>query len=220
MIPLCRRSTQAHWQEINDKHTLLFGAANWEATSSAASTGLLPIQGNFETISAERNVDFSYLEYYLGWRYNILTKPQKYRFYTTASLHHVYDVDYQEEFTMVFTTGPARTFRKSIVQQSQATGLPLIAGSVGTELFLNEWFSLTLEAGYRIGLKKLELGDNVVRSDVLATDNLRVTGLPMLPGPDGRMTYKTEPGQERADYKKLELNFDGWDALLKATMYF
>ncbi len=205
---------------LNDKHTVLLGFANWEATSSSSSVGLLPVQGNFETINAERKVDFAYLEYFLGWRYNFFTKPKKYRFYTTASLHHIYDVDYREQFTMIFTTGPARTFRKSIIQQSQATGMSLIAGSAGAELFFTDWFSLTLEAGYRIGLKQLELTDNVVRSDVLPTDNLRMTGLPMLPGPDGSMAYKTEPGQAREDYKKLELDFNGWDATVKATIYF
>jgi hypothetical protein len=138
----------------------------------------------------------------------------------STSLHQIYDVDYREEFTMVFTTGPARTFRKSILQLAQATGLSLIQGSAGAELFLNEWFSLTLEGGYCFGLKKLELTDVVARSDVLATDNLRVTGLPLLRGPDGRAVYKTEPGQTRQDYQKLELDFDGWKALMKATLYF
>jgi len=206
------------WQ-LNGRHTVLAGASTWEATTTAASTGLLPVQGNFESISAQRRVDFSYLEYYLGWRYNIYTKPKKYRFYVSTSLHHIYDIDYREDFTMVFTTGPARTFRKSIIQVAQATGLSLIQGSGGAEIFLTDWFSLTVEGGYGFGLKKLELSDNVIRSDVLATDNLRVQ-LPMLPGVDGRMTYKTEPGQAREDYKKLELDFDGWKALMKATIYF
>jgi len=103
------------WQ-LNDRHMVLLGAATWEATSSAASTGLLPVQGNFESIAAERRADLSYLEYYLGWRYHLFAVPQKYRFYLSASLHHLYDIDFREDFTMVFKTGPARTFRKSIIQ--------------------------------------------------------------------------------------------------------
>ena len=72
------------------------------------------------------------------------------------------------------------------------------------------------EAGYALGFKSLRLGDGSLVTDFRDTDNLFLE-LPLIQNTAGNMQYKTEDGLQ---YKDLRLNFEGWKALLKATIYF
>lgn len=201
---------------FNDKHTLILGAGTWEATSSVHSTNQLPVQGVLQGVSATRKADLSYVEYYLGWRYNLITRPGRYRIYTTANLHQLYDIDYREDFSGVFLTGDLRTFRKTTVIIGQSTGLILLEGMAGGEWFINDWFSLGIEGGYGFGLNRIEFTNNSAQTDFLDTDNISLS-YPTSVGADGRMDYRAQAG---GSYKDLKLNFNGWKTLLKATVYF
>jgi hypothetical protein len=210
---------ELNWR-INERHTLLIGGATWQATSTASSRGLFPVQGSFESISAVRKASLSYNEYYLGWRYNLAPRRGKYRFYFSASLHQIYDMDYREDFTTVFLSGPPRTFRKTIVIQAQSTGLTLLQGMAGGEWFFTDWLSLGLEGGYSLPFNKAELaglGTTPIRSDFLATDNVQVQPPMLLDLQSRRLMYKSEPG---GAYERLRLSFDGWKTLMKVTLYF
>lgn len=206
---------------MNDRHSLLFGASTWQATSTASSRGLFPVQGDFESITAQRKASLSYNEYYFGWRYNFeRALDRKYRFYFSATLHQYYDIDYREDFTAIFLSGPPRTFRKSIVIQAQATGLPLLQGMGGAEWFVTDWLSLGLEGGLGLGLRKVELqplGTIPIRSDFLATDNVQVQPPVRQNLQERNMEYKSEAG---GDYQTMKLNFNGWKALFKVTLYY
>jgi hypothetical protein len=207
---------ELQWK-INDRHALLIGIGAWETTSTVSGTLEIPIQGALEAGSATRKADLSYVEYYLGWRFNLWTKPGKHRLYTTINLHQLFDVEYQEDFTVVFLSGDVRTFRKTNILLNQATGLMLLEGMIGYEWFVSDWISLGLEGGYGIGLlEKLELTNTTVKSDFLATDNI-VIQQPIIRGQDGRADYRPSPG---AEYQDLELDFSGWKALIKTTLYF
>lgn len=201
---------------LNDKHAFIMGAATWEATSYVSTTGSMPVQGEIVGISTERKGDMSYTEYYFGWRYSLLNKPKKYGFFATASLHQVYDLNYQESFSMVYVSGPAVTFRKSIVTTAHGTGLPLIQGTAGGEWFLADWLSIGLEGGYEFGLKRFNLENGVTNTDILDTDNL-VLKAPVVPDANGRITYKSKAG---GAYQDLKLDFDGWKVMIKATLYY
>jgi hypothetical protein len=207
-------------RQINERHFLLMGAATWEASSTAVSTGLFPIQGDFESVNATRKAKLSYNEFYLGWRYNFLSRPSAYRFYFAASLHHLYDIDYSEEFTGVFLCGDIRSFRKSLIIRAQATGLPLLEGKAGGEWFVTDWLSLGIEGGYDIGLKEIELvavGRSPITSDFLATDNVQVFPPMRMDLTTRRMIHKSVAG---GDYETTRLDFSGWKLLMKATLYF
>ena len=207
-------------RQINQRHYLLMGAATWQATSTAASTGLFPIQGAFELVNAKRKVNLSFNEFYLGWRYNVLSRPSAFRFYIAASLHHLYDIDYREDFTGVFLSGDIRQFRKSLIIRAQTTGLPLLEGSAGGEVFLTDWLSLGLEGSYDLGLKDIELegvGRVPVTTDFLATDNVQVRPPMVMNLQTRRMTHKSVAG---GDYEVTRLNFNGWRLLMKATIHF
>jgi hypothetical protein len=117
---------------------------------------------------------------------------------------------------VLFLSGPPRSFRKSMVVQSRATGLLLLQGGGGGEWFINDWFSLGMEAGYAFGLKSLRLGDGDLVTDFQNTDNLALQ-LPLIQNSAGVMQYKTEAGGE---YRDFRLDFEGWKALIKATIYY
>ncbi len=201
---------------INEKHALLIGGGSWEATTFATAQGLFPVQGAFESAVSQRKGDMSYNEFYLGWRYNAVRKPKKYNLYLRMSAHEVFDIDYREDFSLLFLSGPPRSFRKSVVVQAQATGLLLLQGAGGAEWFINDWLSLGAEAGYTLGMKEMTLGDGRLNTDFRDTDNLFLQ-VPIVPGVNGSMQYKLESGEE---YRELRLSFDGWKALFKVTVYY
>jgi hypothetical protein len=201
---------------VNDKHALLIGGGNWEATSSANVRGIFPVQGAFESVAAQRKANVSFTEFYLGWRYNFVHKPKKHDFYFNVSVHDIFDVRYRENLSLLFLTGPPQGFRKSSIIESRATGLMLLQGTGGGEWFITDWFSLDVEAGYAFGLKALRLGNGDLTTDFRSTDNLFLE-LPIIQNSAGSMQYKEESG---GGYRELRLNFEGWKALLKATIYY
>jgi hypothetical protein len=201
---------------LSDRNSLLIGGASWEATSAATSQGTFPIQGASESVVAQRKGDISFTEFYLGWRHNVIHKPQKHDFYFTLSVHDVFDVNYREDFSVLFVSGPPSSFRKSVVIQSKATGLLLLQGTGGGEWFINDWLSLGAEAGYAFGLKALRLGNGSLVTDFQDTDNLFLE-LPMIQNSAGQMQYKDE---NSGQYRDFRLSFEGWKALLKATIYY
>lgn len=201
---------------INDKHDLLIGGGDWQSISSTSNPGVFPVQGAFESVIAQRKGNISFTEFHLGWRYNVVRKPNDHDFYLTFSIHDVFDVRYREDFSLLFLSGPPRSFRKSSIIESRATGLLLLQGTGGGEWFINDWFSISAEAGYVFGLKPLKLGNGNLNTDFRSTDNLFLE-LPIIQNASGTMQYKTENG---AGYRDLKLSFEGWKALIKATIYY
>lgn len=207
---------ELQWR-INEKYSLLIGGATWEASSSTTVPGIFPIQGAFESVIARRKGDIAFNEFYLGWRYNAVHKPKNHDFYFTLTLHDIFDVNYREDFSLLFISGPPQSFRRSLVVESSATGLLLLQGGGGGEWFINDWSSLGIEVGYGFGFKPLRLGNGKLTTDFTDNDNLFLE-IPIIQNPStGNMQYKAESGGK---YRDLRLDFDGWKALLKATIYF
>jgi hypothetical protein len=200
---------------FNDKNTLLFGVGNWNATSSANGILQIPIQGALETANLTRKSNISYIEYFLGWRHELFERPKKFRFYVSGTLHQVFDIEYREDLTAVFLSGDVRTFRKTAITAGNGTGLILLEGMGGAEWFLTERISLGLEGGYDLGLQKIELRNGTLDQDYLDTDNISLS-VPFGLTPTGRVQYR----QPNGDAKILHLDFSGWRALIKGTVYF
>jgi hypothetical protein len=202
--------------KINDKHSFIFGAATWEASSSTSTLGTMPIQGAFAGISAVREGDMRYTEYYLGWRYNLFEKPKKYVFYVTGTLHDVYDINYKESLTMVYTSGPAVTFRKTMVTEGHGTSLPLIQSTLGGEWFIADWLSVGIEGGYEYGLREITLQHGKTSSDVLDTDDV-ILNAPVRVDTNGQINCQcTASGASTP----MKLDFNGWKVMLKASLYY
>lgn len=201
---------------LNERHAVLIGAGTWESTSYATAAGNFPVQGNFEAAQSYRKGQLSYNEFYLGWRYNFVRKPDKLNLYLRLSAHEIFDLDYREDFSLLFLSGPPKSFRRSLVVLAQATGLLALQGGGGGEWFVNDWLSLSLEGGYVMGVKKQSLGDALIKTDFLDTDNLDLD-VPIAPNPrTGEVEYLLESGERRP----LHLDFGGWKALLKFTIYY
>ena len=103
-----------------------------------------------------------------------------------------------------------------MVIDASATGLLFLQGGGGGEWYINDWFSLSVEAGYGLGFKPLRLGNGHLTTDFTDNDNLFLE-VPLVQGPSQNMQYKMESGGQ---YRDLRLNFDGWKAMFKASIYF
>lgn len=200
---------------FSDRHEMLIGLGTWGSTSYATAAGPFPVQGAFESALSYRKGTFSYNEFYFGYRYNALRKPKKYNLYLSLGAHEVFDINYREDFSLLFLSGPPKSFRRSVVVLSKATGLLLLQGSGGGEWFLRDWLTLGVEAGYTIGTKDILLGNGRISTDFLDTDNLSLQ-VPIVPDARGNMTYRDQSG----NLHPLRLSFDGWKALLKVTIYY
>lgn len=200
----------------NDRNVLLFGLGTWQSQSSISGIAIMPVQGALENISAQRKASLSFTEFYLGWRHELRSKPGKYRLYVASTLHQMYDVDYREDFTAVFLSGDARTFRKTSVTLAETTGAVLLQGTAGGEWFISDRLSIGIEGSFGFGLRQMDLSRAQLITDFLFTDNV-IIRYPGQPGEDGLMDFKTEAGGE---YRDLKLDFSGWKAAIKATIYF
>lgn len=204
-----------NWR-LNDRHEMLIGAGTWESTSFATNADAFPVQGAFESALSYRKGNLSYNEFYFGYRYNAVRKPKKYNLYLRLSAHEVFDIDYREDFSLLFLSGPPKSFRRSVVVLSQATGLLMLQGGGGGEWFIKDWLSLGVEGAYTMGVKEMLLGDGRISTDFLDTDNLLLQ-VPIVPDTrTGKMSYRKESGEIRP----LRLSFDGWKALIKVTIYY
>ncbi len=205
---------------LGEKFVFLIGMSSWEATSRALARGEFFIQGSPADVVSERSARMSYNEYFFGLRYNLISGSDKYKLYYRATLNEVFDVDLREDIVFLFLTGDAAGVKKSMILQSQATGLLMFQPGFGGEYFLTDWFSIAVEASYVLGLKNVNLRDGRSDSDFLPTDNLSIW-LPQRISPTtGDLEYISNPPEDASDYNELTLNFDGWKALVKLSVYF
>jgi hypothetical protein len=202
---------------VDDKNGFFMGVSDWQATSFTSSVGTMPIQGVVSQVAAQRKANLSFREYHLGWRHTVYDKPKKYNLYATGSLHQVYDVDYQESFSMVFLSGPPQSFRKSIVVSGHGTGGFLLQGGLGGEWHITDSIAVGVEGDYALDLKKVLLLNGKASNDILDTDNLTMNKTPIVVDSNNALTYKSEAG---GTYKDLALDFGGWKVMLKATLYY
>ena len=205
---------------LSDKFVFLVGMSSWEASSRALAKGDFFIQGQPADVVSERSARMSYNEYFFGLRYNVISKSEKFKMYYRATINEMFDIDFREDIVFLFLTGDASGVKKSMILQSQATGLLLFQPGFGGEYFLRDWLSVSLEASYVIGLKKIALRDGSSDSDFLPTDNLSIW-LPQRISPEtGNLEYISNPPKDAEDYNEMHLNFDGWKALVKMSIYF
>lgn len=202
---------------MSDKYWFLMGGGTWEGSSEGAASGILPIQGVLSRATNVRRGKLSYNEFFMGWRYNAIRRPEKRNLYYRISLHEIFDIDYREDWAFLFQDGPVQSFRKNMVIQSQGTGVLLLQVGVGAEFFLRQWLSVGLESGYAFGIRKFTLRDSSLRTDFLPTDNLFVD-VPIRPNPATQnIEYNAEDG---SGYKDMKLSFNGWKALFRVNIYY
>jgi len=211
--------------KLDEKNALLIGGSTWEGSSESTANGRLPIQGFDANVTNNRRATLSYNEFLLGWKHNVIRRPDKYNLYFRLSLHEIFDVGYREDWVFLYLDGPAATFKKILVIESKATGILMLQPGVGGEVFLKKWLSLGFETSYSYGLRKFTFRNNNINRDFLATDGIFMK-TSIRPNPpesgisdpeDGNLEYQAEDG---SSYRKLRLTFDGWKALFKINIYY
>ncbi len=216
--------------KLDKKNALLIGGGTWQGASESTVNGRFPLQlsyenGNFPQVTNDRRATISYNEFFLGWKHNAISVPDKYNLYFRLSLHEIFDIGYREDWVFLYLDGPAATFKKIVVIDSRSTGALMLQPGIGGEVFLKKWLSLGFEANYSYGLRKFTFRNNNLDSDFLPTDGVAMFS-PIRPNPsvinvsdpeDGNLEYQAQDG---SGYKKLRLSFDGWKALFKINIYY
>jgi len=207
------------WHQ-NEKYDFIVGGSTWETTSRALTKGGLFLQGQPANVYNERTAKLSYNEYYFGLRYNLIRSPKKFKGYYRLTLNEVFDIDYREDLVFLFTSGDAAGVKKSIILQSQATGLLMLQPGFGMEYAFNDMVSMGVEASYLFGFRQIALRDGKSNVDFLSTDNLSLW-LPQRVDPDtGNLQYLSEQPVSDQDYNAIRLDFDGWKMLFKLNINF
>ena len=215
---------QVQWQP-NPRHALVLGLATSETTTSTRFNGELPVQQQMAVFEGERRGKLSYTEYTVGWRFNIVDKGAL-RLYSRLTAHEMFDIDYREDFVFNFQGGELDGVRRIMVLQAQTAALFTAGATLGGEWRFNDWFSLALEGGYLLGASHPTMKDATIRTDVTATDRLNFEGQPFGALPDGTLGYlpagttRDEYRNGRADYQRLNLSFDGWQALIRFAIHY
>jgi len=205
---------------LSDEYIFLFGGGTWEASSRAITKGGFYAQGEPATVTNERVAKISYNEFYFGLRKNIGGKGTRYKAYYRLTLNEIFDVDYREDLVFLFTSGKADGVKKTIIMQSQASGLLAFQPGFGFEYQPRRWMSFAVDASYLIGFKRVTLKDGKSDSNFLPTDNL-VLWLPQrVDAGSQEIGYLGQDPQEITEYTTMRLNFDGWKLLFKMNLYF
>lgn len=217
----------------NDRHAFVFGIGSMESVTTTSTLGNIPVQQYFVSneVESDRRGKLSYNEFMLGWRYTFFKRNQ-FRLYSKLTIHEVFDIDYREEWTFLFTASPIDDLigvRRNMVAEAQTAALFMGQIGVGGEWFVTDWFSFGLEGGYMIGETEFRLQNVELRDDFTAGDAINRTGMPYRVMPDGTLGF-LNPGATVDDlesaatrdnfYTPIRLGFDGWRVGVRVSLYF
>lgn len=205
--------------KLDDRNAFVMGTSVWEGVSTSVVTSEVPFQGVLSEVVLERSGNISAMQFYLGWKRNFIQRPGKYNFYTKLTLHEIFDVDYKEDLVFGFQTGPAETFKRLVVMETQATGILMFQLGAGLEYFLRNWLSFSVDAAYAIGANEFDLGNGNITSDFQGDDNLA----PILPTQllNGKLRYLSDLNANGVGvYEEMKLKFDGWRLLFHFNIYY
>ncbi len=205
---------------LNDRYDFIIGGSTWEAYVRSLAEGGFFLQGQFSEVVSERTAKISYNEFYFGFKYNLIRSPKKYKAYYRLTLNEIFDIDYREDLIFLFTSGDAAGVKKSMILESQATGLMMLQPGFGMDYFVRDWLSFGFDASYMLGFKRVNLGNANHKVDFLSTDNVNIWLPQRLDPVTGNLQYLSQEPVDQDDYTTIKLSFDGWKALLKMNIYF
>jgi len=223
-----RTAFEIQWR-LTKRDWLLLGLAEWDTAATAYTTGTLPVQRVESRITARRHANLNYNAYYLGWRRDLWSR-KRLRLYGRLALHELFDVDYKEVDTYSFpATAAGDAFNRNVVIEAQTAAVLLLEVGGGAEWRLLPWLSLSVEGGFLQPERPAKLHSARLLNDFLGRDDVDLKGLPVAVLPDrfvGYLPAETDT-QALADaestqgfYRRLELDFGGWQLLARLTFYF
>ncbi len=212
------------------KHIFLMGLSTWEGFTQNTVPAQVPLQGELRDTDYDRRGKMSYNEFYLGWKYNFFSRPNRYRFYTRATLNELFDIDFREEHVFSINGGDLDGVKRIIVVKGQTTGTLMMQLGFGGEYFLKKNISVGLEAGYLFSYRPFQLVNTSSDDDLQLGDDVTFH-LPIQPAsrdsPLGNIPADTDPSQDWTDPlvpfptpRDMDLRFDGWKAAFRITVYY
>ncbi len=201
--------------------TLHIGFNPWEQSSINTEIETWPIMGQIPDYSdLQRSATIAFDDLYAGFEQSLRPTTSAYlNPYWGVSIHQLRNISYKERYSFLFigTTMPQHV--RYLETQFKASNSHYLRLSVGNEFFLNEWISAKVEGGYAYapgGSRKLTLESS--STDLNAPD-LIVTP-PTTVGSDGFAHYIVDPQASSAEYRKIELDFSGWQLAFNLNFYF
>lgn len=206
-------------RRYGERNDFVIGVGSWEISSKAAISVVFPLQGApSNEATYERRGDFSYTEYYLGWKRYLNHRASDRNVYFSLTLHEIFDVDYKDEHVFSFKSGPPAGFKRIIVLQSQATGVFALQGAAGLEKRFAERFSISVEGAFAVALRKTPLIGIARRADFNDGDRLQAFPDPISQDQATNiLLYLTEDG---TDHEEVKLDFSGWKLMAKFNIDF
>ena len=204
---------------LDSRNAFVMGTSVWQGVSTSVVTTEIPFQGVLSKVVMERSGDISAMQFFLGWKRNIVQRPKKYNLYSKITLNEVFDVDYKEDLVFGFQTGPAETFKRLVVMETQSTGILMFQFGMGLEYFMRDWLSFSVDTSYALGANNFELSNGSITSDFQADDNIA----PTLPSQlvNGKLRYLTDISDGGVtNYEEMKLKFDGWHFLFHFNIYY
>lgn len=201
---------------IKPDSELLFGLGVWEGGSTSVVATTVPFQGVLSDAVFERKANVSYMEYFIGWRKHFPYQKHGLKFHGAVKLHELFDIDYRESMVFAFKSGPADTFKRIVIMETQATGVLMLSADFGVEKYFTRWFSLSFDAGYTAGVSPFFLNNATLKSDYQVNDNLDVV-LPAKLDEEGKLSYL---GSDNVTFYPIRLKFDGWQSMLRISFHY
>ncbi len=223
-----RTAFEIQWR-LTRRDWLFLGLAEWDTAATAYTEGILPVQRVRSRVTARRHANLNYNAYYLGWRRDLWSR-KRLRLYGRLALHELFDVDYKEVATYSFPPIAAgEAFNRNVVLEAQTAAVLLVEVGGGAEWRLLPWLSLSVEGGLLQSERPARLHSARLLNDFLGRDDVDLKGLPAVPLADRFLGYLPEETDVQAlaeaestqrFYRRLELDFGGWQLLAHLTFYF
>lgn len=221
----------------NERHSFIMGVSTWEGNADNSMRTQIPLQPLTSPLhDAEyiRRLSLSYNEFYFGWRYTLLAKPGRYRWYSRLSLNEMFDVDLREEHVFNIIGGNLDGVKRILVANAQTTGVLTFQLGLGGEYFIKKNISVGFEGGYLFSERPFKF--NSVRPDTnFGGGDANTPIAPLRPSDPGQPLGYMDPSVTADSYfdtkwndveesdpwiRDMELRFDGWKFAFRFTVYY
>lgn len=213
-------------------HSFLMGVSTWEGSTESSIATQMPIQSLVRDVEYIRRLNLSYNEFYFGWRYTLLAKPGRYRWYSRLSLNEIFDVDLREEHVFNINGSDLDGVKRVLIGKAQTTGVLTFQLGLGGEYFIKKNLSVGFEAGYLFSERSFKFNSVQPETNFGVGDAVS-TVPPAHPAQQGAPLGYMDPSVTAEQYfapterpardpwvRDMELRFDGWKAAFRFTVYY
>ncbi|RMH22250.1 MAG: hypothetical protein D6698_01450 [Gammaproteobacteria bacterium] len=201
----------------NRRSSYLIGLGSWEGNAKSPSKEVaIPIQNRVTRADMFRRAQFSFTQFYVGWKYNLFRWPDRLRFYTRLTANEYFDIDYREDHIYNFKEFDIDGFKRIMILRAQTTGAFAFSAGLGGEYFWKDWLSLGIEAERVFSFSSFNLRNVQRNSDFSDSEQASFAKLPYAFDASGNMLFRKKDGTT----ERVDLRFDSWKLLFNITFYY